>query len=56
MLVSIFACWVLFVGSVGLFVLGYDPTQSFLLAGTAVGVFGFGLLFFEFTRYMLNGK
>jgi len=50
MMVTIVTCWLFFVGSVGLFVFGYDPTQSFLGAGTIVGVFGFGLCIFELMR------
>jgi len=56
MMVAIVTCWLFFVGSVGLFVFGFDPTQSFLVAGTIVGVFGFGLCIFEFMRTVLNGR
>ncbi len=56
MMVTIVTCWLFFVGSVGLFVFGFDPTQSFLVAGTIVGVFGFGLCIFEFMRTVLNGR
>jgi hypothetical protein len=56
MIVAILTCWLFFVGSVGLFVLGFDPTHSFLGAGTIVGVFGFGLCIFEFMRTVLNGR
>ena len=56
MMVIIVTCWLFFVGSVGLFVFGFDPTQSFLVAGTIVGVFGFGLCIFEFMRTVLNGR
>ena len=56
MLVAITACWLFFVGSVGLFVLGYDPTQSFLVAGTVIGLFGFTVLCFEFVRTLFNGR
>jgi len=51
MIVTIIAtCWLFFVGSVGLFVFGFDPTQGFLVAGTIVGVFGFVLCIFELMR------
>ncbi len=56
MMVTIVTCWLFFVGSVGLFVFGFDPTQSFLGAGTIVGVFGFVLCIFEFMRTLLNGR
>ena len=56
MMAAILGCWFFFVGSVLLFVLGYDPTQSFLGAGTIVGVFGFVLCLFEFMRTLLNGR
>jgi hypothetical protein len=56
MMAAILGCWFFFVGSVLLFVLGYDPTQSFLGAGTILGVFGFGLCIFEFVRVVFSGR